>query len=145
MSESNDQNVGLGEAYWDERRQLIDAENQVAGRFDKSVLTLSGGALALSLTFLKELAGPDPERTGLIYGAWLFLGLAIAFMLVSLLTSQRAYQRQRELLNALQHGDDVSAESNSPAWWTQSLNLASIGAFLFGVALIAWFVGHNLL
>jgi hypothetical protein len=108
------------------------------------VLTLSGGALALSLTFLKNFAGPNPDRAELIYLAWLALGLAMAIMLISLLTSQSAYRRQRDLLDAMQRGDDSPAQSNKLAKWTEALNIASIVAFLTGVALIAWFAGHNL-
>jgi hypothetical protein len=40
----------------DERNLLIDAKRDAARSFDQTMITLSGGALALSLTFVEKLA-----------------------------------------------------------------------------------------
>jgi len=41
------------QTYLDERRSLVNAELDVSSRFDKSILTLSGGAL-LALVLLAD-------------------------------------------------------------------------------------------
>ena len=44
-----------------EFRSFIRAADQKAQEdFDKTVLVLSGGALGISMTFLKDIAGDDP-------------------------------------------------------------------------------------
>ena len=42
--------------YLDERKSLVNTELEISARFDKGILTLSGGALLLSMTFVKDIA-----------------------------------------------------------------------------------------
>ena len=50
--------------YFDERKMLSDAERAAGEGFDKTLLTLSAGAIALSVTFVRG--------TGSTY--WCFVG-----------------------------------------------------------------------
>lgn len=39
-------------------RQLIEGEREIGAGFDKTIITLSSGALGLSLAFIKDIAPP---------------------------------------------------------------------------------------
>ena len=86
--------------YLEERTLLIDAEREASRNFDRYILTLSAGALALSLAFVRELAPtPHSGSTILLAGVWLAFGLALIITLLSFLVSQTALRRQRDLLD----------------------------------------------
>jgi len=86
------------EAYRDERKALVESEHASADGFDKHILTLASGALAVSLVFLEKIA-PEPKQATLpyLYLAWGTLVLALCFILSSFLTSQHAHRKQRQL------------------------------------------------
>ena len=52
------------EVYLEERKLLVDAEREGARTFDKAILTLAAGALALSITFLEKVV-PVAQATTL--------------------------------------------------------------------------------
>jgi len=128
--------------YLDERRSLVEGEKEVAARFDKSVLTLSGGALLLSITFFKEIVR-SPAYIWMMIIAWLAFGLTIVTMLVSLITSQNAYRRQRDILDGTVTSSEEDDQKNRSAFWTQVLNFASVCIFIIGVVFFASFVLYN--
>jgi len=131
-------------AYLDERRLLVEGEVQVAARFDKSILTLSGGALLLSMTFIKHIVSGSPKDTWALIVAWISLGTAIAVMLISLLTSQKAYQQQRDILDK-QFGDsNGGSECNCWACGTKWLNRISITLFLVAIIFLGYFTIKNM-
>lgn len=84
------------EEYLQERRLLIDLKTDSERTLDRTILTLSGGALALSITFVNQIA-PQPILVGLLLAAWLFFTLSLLLTLLSFWFSQRAIER------ALQH------------------------------------------
>jgi len=130
--------------YLDERKSLITTELDVSSRFDKSVLTLSGGSLFLSMTFVKEIA-KTPNLTCMLLLAWLLFALAICLMLVSLLTSQSALRRQRKILDDNLATPEASAtHRNQLGVVTHWLNVSSIIAFIVGVVCLSLFVAANL-
>lgn len=130
--------------YLDERKSLITTELDVSSRFDKSVLTLSGGSLFLSMTFVKDIAA-NPNLTYFLLFAWMLLALAICLMLISLLTSQSALRRQRKILDEnLSKSEDAVTHRNQLAVVTHRLNVSSIIAFILGVISLSLFVAANL-
>lgn len=54
------------EAYSKEREVLRSASLQLGGRYDQWLLTLAGGALALSLVFIEKVA-PEPTTWTLVF------------------------------------------------------------------------------
>jgi len=132
------------DAYLDERRLLIDEEREAARTFDKAMLTLSGGALGLSITFIRQLA-PNPHTTGLLIAAWAGLTVALLTTCIALHVSQLAFQRARDLLDDDQRGVKGALErSNVPAAWTRRLNWTATLVFVLGIALLAVFAFINL-
>lgn len=132
------------EAYAEERKILIEAEKETAQQFDKYVLTLAAGALALSITFINQIA-PKPISCSLwiLLLAWSLFSLSILSTLISLLTSQRACRRQIEIYEQAFKGQGIG--ENSYAWWTVLLNRASIGLFVFGTFALIIFTGINMI
>ncbi|MFQ5796168.1 MAG: hypothetical protein ACE5JP_14120 [Candidatus Bipolaricaulia bacterium] len=132
--------------YLDERKLLIDAEREALRSFDKAILTLSAGALGLSITFIRQLA-PEPqvETLRLLAIAWIAFGLSLLSTLFSFLTSQSALRRQREILD--QDYENEKPNQNYKNWQakiTNILNLASILSFIVGLIFLAWFSIENL-
>lgn len=125
------------------RSQSIEGEFRQSQNFDKAVLTLSSGALGLSLVFIKDLV-PEPTSTGSLLAAWILFGVAVASILIAMVFSQRGYRRERKLLNDDVSGQDTSAEKNGWASATKAMNLLAVGAFLFGVVFLICFVHKNI-
>ena len=132
------------QVYLEERKQLIDAERGTAQQFDKAILTLAAGALALSITFIKQIA-PHPKSQSIYFliAAWVLFCLSLLSTLISFLTSQGACRRQREILDSDIIGKNHD-NKNSSAIWTNRLNYLSITFFIFGVIFLIIFSIFNI-
>lgn len=129
--------------YLDERKLLVRAEHEVAQRLDKSLLTLSGGALGFSITFARQMAGDPVVHLWLLWTSWICFGLAIIVMLFSLWTSQCAFARQREIIDANYESECDQEERNVPRVWTGRLTVGALLFFTIGVGFLAWFALSN--
>ena len=136
------------DVYLEERKLLIDAEREGARTFDKAILTLSAGALALSITFLEKIVRVDQTTIwwGLI-ASWIAFGGSILLILFSFLTSQWACRRQIEILDEELINDAGQRKSKTNNNWTTAttvLNIASILSFTVGVTFFCCFSFANL-
>ena len=127
----------------DYRSWLVAAEQKSQEDFDKTILSLSGGALGISFVFLKDVVGPHPIlQTGFLLAAWLAWGFSTFSVLTSYYLSHLALRR------AISQVDDRTIYKNPPggtyAWWTAILNAAGAVLFLAGVCCITVFVAFNL-
>ena len=141
-------------AYQDERNKLIDGEQDYSKSYDKYVLTLSGGALALSMTFIHDIIGDDAVRVrALIVLAWIAFTLSVAATLFSINQSAPLYRTFRDILDRkAEHAGDkfswteVRDEQNKCRrlklmdW----LNYGGLVLFLSGVILLLSFITYNL-
>lgn len=139
MSDVNKHSEALS-AY---RTWLVSAEQKAQEDFDKTILSLSGGALGISFVFLKDVIGSNPiSQPSLLLGAW----LAWAFSTFSVLTSY--YLSHLALRRAISQVDDGSIYSQAPggpfARLTAILNASGAVLFLVGVCCITAFAGCNL-
>ena len=144
--------------YQQERQAAIDAEFSDAEHYDKWLLTLSGGALGISIAFLKDIAKtPDPATLPCLITAWACLIAAIAFTIASLQFSQAGFRRYRENLDKQQNGNPVAAADNILVriwlWFTGGnisarivllLNWLSLFLFVAGISALAAFSFQNL-
>jgi hypothetical protein len=111
---------------------LMKADHQASLNYDKAVMTLSGGALGISMTFLKDIVpSPLPETKFLLYISWISMAVSLASILVSYLFSMAS------LRNAIRQVDDGTIYTKKArgfsARFTAFLRvLASVG-FLVGV------------
>ena len=131
------------QAYLDQRENLNKSEYSVSEKYDHWLISLSAGALAISLTFIKDIA-PNPDKSTIIYLilSWLFLLISILSSVYSLLTSQSAIRRAREILDDNYENNDKSNNSkpdNKYAKTTNFLNHFSMLSFTLGVILLCTF------
>ena len=135
------------ELYHKERSSLVELEMKGAEQYDKAALTLSGGALALSLTFIDDIA-PNPIQCTLwlIGFAWLSLIVSITAVMISFQLSQSASRRQREIWDEafLADDDQLLKVPNKYSWWTDALNKTSLATFILGIILMSIFALTNL-
>jgi hypothetical protein len=128
----------------DEYRELLSSlEEKMQSEYDKAVMTLSGGALGISLTFLKDIVKQTPLiHPGWLMAAWICWGASVGAVLMSFLTSLNAMRK------ALRQVELKVIYYEKPGGWldilTLVLNIMSGGLFLFGVIFIAVFMEQNL-
>lgn len=123
------------------KRQVSSSEN-----FDKSVLTLSSGGLAVSLGFLKDFLPIDKSLWAwALYTSWGALTTATVVTMLSFLASARALDYQQEAGQLYyQCGDDSKINGNPWDRVVIWMNRISGGSFIIGVILTTLFVGINL-
>lgn len=125
------------------RKWLVAAEQKSQEDFDKTVLSLSGGALGISFVFLKDVIGTNPIlHPSLLFASW----LAWAFSTFAVLTSY--YLSHLALRNAISQLDAGKIYKQRPggtlALWTAFLNATGAILFLIGVCCITAFAYLNL-
>ncbi len=135
------------ETYLNTRENYDKAELEVSGRYDKWILTLSGGALGLSITFIDKIAkSPAPDTFFWLKMAWACLIFSLLAGLLSLLTSQSAIRENRDELDN-SYVEERSPQFKSPRWFTfftNVLNWGSMFVFVIGVIFLCFFSFVNL-
>jgi hypothetical protein len=133
------------QVYLEERKILIDAERSTAQQYDKAILTLAAGALALSITFMNQIAPePKPNSICFLIIAWSLFALSILSTLISFLSSQAACRQSRDILDQRITGKGDSRKPLAKTL-TNILNYFSMGTFILGVIALVIFSSVNLL
>lgn len=147
----------LYESYKRQRTKLHDAALETGARYDRIVLTLGGGAMALSITFIEKIA-PEPRvwTIALLILAWFTLLLSVIMQLLALATSQKAVHHQIDRLDAEYQfyfgSDNVEEcvrqrlpESESPyVTKLKFCNDVSMWSLVIGIIFLFLFSGSNL-
>ena len=124
------------------RRQLQELATKSQEYLDKTVLTLSGGALGISFVFLKDVIGGNPVAVpNYLLTAWLLWGSSSTAVLLSYLTSCWALKKTISQLRSATVWQERPGGIWSPI--TSSLNLWSLGSFLAGLVFLIMFVNAN--
>ena len=124
------------------RGTLLDIQQKMQASYDKAVITLSGGALGLSFTFLKDVANGDSlHNTRCLLASWILWGVSISCILFSFLSSATAMQK------AIKQTDQktiyIEAAGGLFNWITKILNISAGLMFFAGVVCIVCFVRRN--
>lgn len=129
--------------YYNERRYLEEGRRGAEQRVDGMVAAGAGGALLLSITFLRQLVrSPDPTLIPLLLWSWLVLLAALVCSLASLLTSAKAYSTYVAALDQARKAKDLSLYTKcSPTanTWTRWLNRAAVILLIVGIVLFGVF------
>ena len=122
------------------------SEREGARSFDKAMLTLSAGALGLSITFIHNIA-PNPQCINLLIISWCFFTIALLCTLSSFLTSQFGSRKQRKILDNYYKDPsiDQAMQKNCYAVITNWLNIISLSLFIIGVFFMLFFSYSNLI
>lgn len=125
------------------KRSLQAAEQVMQSEYDKGLMTLSGGALGISLAFVKEVIGKKTIHDGgWFVGAWVLWGLSLTFVLASYFTSTKSLRNAADSV-----GNQTIYLDLAKCRWRRAticLNLASGLAFIAGVACIVLFIFLNM-
>ena len=121
---------------------LVKADHQASLNYDKAVMTLAGGALGISITFLKDIVPyPLPETKILLYISWISLSVSLASILVSYLFSMASLRK------AMRQVDDGTIYSKNGggvfAGITVGLRILATIGFVTGVVGFVWFALAN--
>lgn len=125
------------------RDHLVAAEQKSQEDFDKTVLSLSGGALGVSFVFLKDVLGDKPilEKSNLLL-AWMAWGLSSIVVLASFYLSHLSLRR------AISQLDEGTIRTGRAGGWysvaTAILNASGAILFFTGVVFITLFANANL-
>jgi len=130
------------------RGLLTKTEQEAQSDFDKTILTLSGGALGLSFAFTKDVVGTENVvHTGYLLSAWIGWGFSSTAVLLSFFTSQLALRKAIRQLDAGKLDQTDEEKMERPGGWfdqiTASLNLSGLVLFLFGLAMMLVFLCYN--
>lgn len=143
-TESKDDHSGrwlTEEDYARYREALQRSEDVSSDEFDKVMVSLSGGALAISITFINQIA-PEPKNFYLCIAAWVSFAIAMTCTLISFRTTQEAMREQAIILErVLNEGSSFGV--NKWDIWTKRLNNCSLITFVMGVALLILFVSFQ--
>jgi hypothetical protein len=122
-----------------DRAHLVELRQHAEASYDRTVLSLSGGALGLSLAFMERLMGPAPFTAPVpLRIAWVAWGASLLVVLASHYLSSVA------LTKAIGQLDDGAQDLSSlgEPWntITRCLNLAGGLLFLGGLAAFMTFI-----
>lgn len=129
------------------RTLLQETEQEMQSSYDKAVMTLSGGGLAVSISFVKDFLGKanpsQPIQSGFqLFTAWTCWGVSITAILISLFVSACAMRK------AIEQTDNRVLYYEPLGGWqdkvTRLLNPLAGLLFILGVAFIGCFVKNNL-
>lgn len=127
--------------YLNERKLLYEGEASMAKSFDSAILTIASGVLALSLTFIREIA-PQRIHIWILLLSWLCFSLCILAIMISFLLSMKAFQEQRIILK-INYEKDISS-TNKWNIFTKWANIVSMLFLLIGFVTLAIYVAINL-
>ena len=131
-------------AHWAEhRKHLVACDQKSQEDFDKTVLSLSGGALGISFVFLKDVIGPNPiQSPALLFAAWVAWGISTFCVLASYYLSHLAIRKTISQIDM----DTLHREKPGGRYRdaTAFLNAAGAVFFLLGVCTITLFASANL-
>lgn len=139
----------------------IDAKTEsgakVAAQLDRTLVTLSGGALIFSMTFIDKIA-PARLEPWLLFAAWLAFGLSMVAVMLAMRGTQQliteAIRQLSGLFTDLQKAETEALKTGrvsnvvpSPIVESHGVaffNATGIIAFGVGLILLTIFVGHNI-
>lgn len=125
------------------RQHLVLAEQKAQEVYDKTVLSLSGGALGISFAFVDKFLTCDTvNNTAYLECAWFCWGLSVAVVLASHFFSQRALRRAIEQVDK---GEIyIRAPGGIFSWITVICNTVGGVFFFAGLVFMILFVSTNI-
>ena len=125
------------------RSLLITSEQKAQEDYDKTVLSLSGGALGVSFAFVKDVVGSQSmAHSEFLLMAWIAWGISATCVLASFYFSQQALRRTIKQVDANKVYEQIPGGFFSRL--TAILNASGGLLFFIGVVLITIFVSQNL-
>ena len=133
MTESVEESPVSDDEY---RKMLYEREYDAQKQFDKTVLTLSSSAIAISFAFINDfIAVGGIKSPNILFAAWISWGVSVACILISFYTANNSYRNAIIKFNKGVRDYNELAGTSEQA--TACLNF--VGGFLFVTGL--FFIG----
>jgi hypothetical protein len=136
--------------------QLTGRQSLSGQEFDKQIVALAGGGLALTITLSKDLLTKNTGWIWMLFASWGAFLLALTMNLISHRTSTRHYnlmiERQQHYLDCAEDDNkDIDEDLdqrlkrriNYRTKWVEGLNLGALIACLAGIAFFIAFTLYN--
>lgn len=129
--------------YLQTRHALVELQNSSYKTFDKAILFLSSGAIAISVTVLeiKEMAS---DSIDLLFASWAFWLASLLFQLRTYLWSGSALEAQIIQCDMAYQNNKYEPKTTSYNKWIQRGNRLSLMFFALGSFVFLIFVGSGL-
>lgn len=124
------------------RQLYIKSEQYSQEELDKNLIVLSGGAFAITFSFVSNFIAGEPVFVGWLIASWLAWGLCIFTNLLSYYLSTLAFRKAIEELDAGKEFTDVDPGGRFTSW-LNVVNPISLILFAFGVVSISVFIIYN--
>lgn len=109
------------------RDYLVQTEQKVSESYDKTIITLSVGALGVSFAFLKYVIGTNPVQSkGVLVVAWTFLTVSLVSVVLSLLFGTMAFRKAIKQVDEKKISDVVAG-----GWFARVTAILHISGVLF--------------
>lgn len=130
-------------AYDAERQDLLKRTLSNSENLDRTLLALSSGAIAVSVSFLQK--NKPIQNLPLLYGAWGLLLLSVILLVLSYFLSKAAIERQLQIIQ--EYYFELNEDGVGKRTWLSFFNdlstiLASI-CFIVALALLIIFFSLN--
>jgi hypothetical protein len=123
--------------YNDHKKQAWEDIQSSTDSYDQSLLTLSSGALGLSIAFIKDIVPlHDATKLMLLYLSWVAFGFCILITVISFQVAKAAQNEHLGFCWKFYIGKEESFQSMQGKW-SKVLNRCTIGAgtlFVFALA-----------
>ena len=121
------------------RHDLLSIQKEQITSYDKAILSLSGGALGITIAFSDKFGGDTPTVTLALLAAWGAFSAAIAFNVLSYLFSSYDMESEIEKVRqSIQAGGTEIISGNKWRRATQWVNVLALVAFIGGVGLFGY-------
>ncbi len=125
------------------RQHLVLAEQKAQEIYDKTLLSLSGGALGISFAFVDKFLGGDVVNDpNCLVSAWFCWGLSVAVVLASHFFSQRALRKAIGQVDA--NEIYIRTPGGVLSWITDICNTFGGVLFIAGLVMMILFVSANI-
>jgi hypothetical protein len=134
--------LALSPEHVEYRKSLTELEGQVQQEYDRTVIALSGGALGISFSFIKDYLGDTPATSpGLLRVAWMCWAASLLATPISYYLSPWAIRKTIQQVDA----GTVGAERAGGKLDIVIVGLNGIGGLLFivGLLVMGWFMYAN--
>lgn len=131
----------------DYRDWLVKCRHESSKDYDKAVMTLSAGALAIAFGLLR--GNPNMGSLQMVWSlitSWVFLSGSLFSSLVSFRMSFHAFHRAIEQIDKQLDENCIQREGAGGRYTvaTEILNWTALGSLVVGVVFLAIFIGRNL-
>ena len=124
------------ERYLQERNALEGARSKAADNYDKAVFASLAGALAISMTFIADIASSPDHKIFLII-AWVLFGMSLVSHLITYRICFHAYNAEIAEIDkeqkAIFDGKEYECKNNKLSLLAEVLNYINLFLFLIGL------------